>query len=650
MASTQIEGNLTINTQAASEPYSVTVTNPDGGTTTFNTALNVLAVPPTPQGLSAVVGNGSVHLRWNSGQSLPEGYNVYVNGALANVAGPIKDPGFGVTGLQNGQPYQLQVTAVSNGSESARSTIVAEPNAFVAPPHPLHPILFLHGINADATAWETTADFLTNTLGWTCGGTLAYSPTDDPTAAAPHPAYPSPTPCDHTFNLSGDYFTTDFGDNLANYKDDPDSRGIFRQGDEVGGFIQTLQKRGPLSVVAWSMGGLAARSYMQISDPIDAASKISDLITLGTPHWGVNRSSFLRQPLLDLLLAFWPSAENILPSRGLVDMGGGCVANGDSDDLTQLSPFLYALDHNAQLPTSTRYVAVSGAPPLFVYSDDCNFPNTISTDLVVPVPSSTFTRGIPELLRNDNHLVLPTDISAILCALDQNCLEFRVFSPVDIKVTAPSGSAISNNFTSMAGADYTTVTDTNGHEIATVLIPFPQGGQYTISLTPKPGAQATDTFTILQTQDGVTTAVAQNMPIANIPSNGFQTAVKNGSKFTVNFGGSVQQPLTNDGQGHFVATVTITNQGNITVDSVQIAPANTKLGTSSAISVSGPITRLAPGASAAVTLMFPITSPLSTATNAPLKITGTYSAGILSGNWGLTFRSVTLGTSIVGEN
>ena len=42
---------------------------------------------------------------------------------------------------------------------------------------------------------------------------------------------------------------------------------------------------------------------------------------------------------------------------------------------------------------------------------------------------------------------------------------------------------------------------------------------------------------------------------------------------TVTFSGSPQQPLTTDGNGNFVAQVTITNTGNITVSSVEVASA-----------------------------------------------------------------------------
>ena len=660
ISSTQIVLNLSIAATAASGLHSVTVTNPDGQSAVFADALTVVTIPAEPQGLYAVDGNQAVYLSWGGTQSTPEGYNVYVNGVKANSSGLIQGNSFAVNNLQNGQTYKLSITALGGGGESDPATISARPNPYSAPGHPLHAILFLHGIHANATAWTTTTDFLAGTLGWTCGGTLAYAEADDPRSMFPHWALPSdyaPSACRGVANSSADYFTSDFGDNLANYANDPDSTGIFRQGDEVGGFIRLLQGRGPLSLVAWSMGGLAARSYMQVTDPIDAANQISDLITLGTPHWGVNENDPL---VIDAagLLGFGRS-------RGFFDMNGGCAANGDYGAPQYLSQFLQSLDYQPTflLPKAVRYVVISGLGGPFFYNVDCNQPlEQIRTDGAVPETSSTLSNlltsstQLEQLDTDDVHTeplpgtALPDDISSILCAIDNNCLEFNVMSPVTIQVTAPNGQAISNGFTSMPGANYTNVTDVSGHETATILIPFPQGGQYAITVTPKPGAQPTETFTILQTQDGVTTTIAENMQIANIPPSGFQATVKNGSTFAVNFGGSVQQPLINDGNGHFVATVTITNQGNVTVDSAQIVATTTTLSTASLSSPPAPITNLTPGAIATVTLTFPITSALSTATSAPLRINGTYSAGTLSGNWSVTFRSVTLGTSIVGEN
>ncbi|HLV85893.1 MAG TPA: Ig-like domain-containing protein [Candidatus Sulfotelmatobacter sp.] len=112
----------------------------------------------------------------------------------------------------------------------------------------------------------------------------------------------------------------------------------------------------------------------------------------------------------------------------------------------------------------------------------------------------------------------------------------------------------------------------------------------------------------------------------------------------VTVSGSPQQPLTQDGSGNFVAVVTITNTGNVTVDSLQVMIAGTTLGSGSLISAPAAVTNLAPGASTSVTLSFPSNSVPSGTTTAQLSLSGTYSAltGSLSGNWGLTFRSVSL--------
>ena len=107
--------------------------------------------------------------------------------------------------------------------------------------------------------------------------------------------------------------------------------------------------------------------------------------------------------------------------------------------------------------------------------------------------------------------------------------------------------------------------------------------------------------------------------------------------------GSPQQPLNQNGD--YVAQVTITNSGNITITSLQVTKAGTILGSGSVLSAPAtPVMNLAPGASAVVTLTFPASSAPAGATTAPLRVSGTYtvSSPSPSGNWSLSFRSVTL--------
>jgi large repetitive protein len=112
----------------------------------------------------------------------------------------------------------------------------------------------------------------------------------------------------------------------------------------------------------------------------------------------------------------------------------------------------------------------------------------------------------------------------------------------------------------------------------------------------------------------------------------------------VTISGSPQEPLTQDGSGDYVAVVTITNTGNVTIGSLQVAITGSTLGSGSLLSAPAAVTNLAPGANATLTLTFPSDSVPSGATAAQLSLSGTYSAlaGSLSGNWGLTFRTVSL--------
>jgi hypothetical protein len=107
--------------------------------------------------------------------------------------------------------------------------------------------------------------------------------------------------------------------------------------------------------------------------------------------------------------------------------------------------------------------------------------------------------------------------------------------------------------------------------------------------------------------------------------------------------GAISPLLTLDSStGQYVATVNMVNTGSVAIDIAQINASTTTLGTAPTISSPSLITNLTPWAGAVITLRFPATALPKGTTSAPLKITGTYKAGTLTGNWSLTFRSVTL--------
>jgi hypothetical protein len=110
---------------------------------------------------------------------------------------------------------------------------------------------------------------------------------------------------------------------------------------------------------------------------------------------------------------------------------------------------------------------------------------------------------------------------------------------------------------------------------------------------------------------------------------------------TVSLSASPQQPLYTT-NGDFVAYVTITNTGNTKVNSVHVTSAT--LGSGSLVSAPAPITNLAAGQNAVVTLTFSSNAVSSTATTAPLRLNVTYSVKGTepSGNLALDFPNVRL--------
>ncbi len=140
-----------------------------------------------------------------------------------------------------------------------------------------------------------------------------------------------------------------------------------------------------------------------------------------------------------------------------------------------------------------------------------------------------------------------------------------------------------------------------------------------------------------------------NNPINSYGSNAFVTKLAPASLL---IGGFPQQPLTRDGNGNFVVELTITNRGNISIDSVQVTVAGTTLGDAGLLAAPLPVINLAAGKSAQVVLKFPATAALLGVSIAPLEIAGTYAVSSLipgisvasetGGNWSLSFPSVFL--------
>jgi pimeloyl-ACP methyl ester carboxylesterase len=510
-----------------------------GSSDAFVTKISSDAPVPVPTGLTATVGDAAVYLKWASPVVPVDGYNIFVE-RLDNVAKQfislgtvnpagvlIQNTSFKVLGFANGQLvenselYRFTVQAVENGVGSGFSNpVLARPNEFAVgqiPPQRDNPILFLHGIGfplfpVDARTWETTKDYLEEQLGWRFGCELVN--VGQPILTNFESIVIEARNCEPA-GFAADFFTVTFGNDSANYAD---GRGILHQADEVGAFVSTLLTERSrlglpfqrLSLVAHSMGGLAARSYLATT--ADAArNQIFDLITYGTPHAGAPRASFGQ-----------------IFSDGARDMEIDCISGARVN-----SPFL--LDLRTKRLPDIRYFGILGHIQSFVgYAVEHQSLSgcfSIHWDGVVTIDSVDWSDVVvphrPQLLTTTRgHVTEETsDFSAILCALNPNCFVLEVHSPIEVEVTGPDGNSMAVDLAEIPGATYTELNDEIGHSTAFVVIPFPLPGAYVIKVVPKKGAKADDTYSLQVTQNATTTMLAENQAIQNIPAQGYTVNV-----------------------------------------------------------------------------------------------------------------------------
>ena len=371
------------------------------------------------------------------------------------------------------------------------------------------------------------------------------------------------------FDPQGDFFTVDFGDKYA------DDGGYAHQGEEVKSFVEYLNNqktnaddvgnRFPISLVAHSNGGLAARAFL-VDHPV-AAQDVAELVTYGTPHRGADVATVvetvdgvkdvieagLNAALIDLGLTF-PLIygfvtldpfidEYITPlvdSQGSVDSEFvGCTENNQP-----ILSGLFLKDLNTKpLPSNVRYTSIIGhhhrklvkaAPfgPISIFGHRPNDCHEKHWDGLVPRSSADLntvgvtSKPVRTLETSEFHVGQGNDFTAILWALDPHSLSINVLSPVDIEVIAPDGRSLARQFTSIPGASYMEIDDEDGHTTTTVLIPFPLAGDYEIKVIPKPESSPTDMYSLTVTVGDTMTIIADDQQILDIPPEPFVVNVQ----------------------------------------------------------------------------------------------------------------------------
>lgn len=170
--------------------------------------------------------------------------------------------------------------------------------AEAAIPKPPYPVIFVHGIYADACMWDELARRLIRE-GWTYGGEHAPNYQSALGPGAKNCLLGTPT------RANADFYTLSFSSNYQlNYRE---------QGAELKQVIdlvlrQTGQDR--VILIAHSMGGLASRAYLEFfTDP--QAPNVQHLITFGTPHRGSDLARRCREQLIGFCLLLQKDPNSI---------------------------------------------------------------------------------------------------------------------------------------------------------------------------------------------------------------------------------------------------------------------------------------------------------------------------------------------------
>lgn len=489
---------------------------------TFRIEAGPLALN-TPTHLQAVVGDRSVLLTWDPvipQQCCVDHYRVFVLqldplGAVTGLTSP--SAALRILSMTNNYVYRITVSVVVNGTEGPRSApIFVIPNrlSFTAPEP--RPILFLHGFQGTANTFADSVSYMSSTLGWRSGGVLIGStPPSDP---------------------NGTLFTSEFANSTG---------GLVGWGDEVKRWVTTLNHRGNgVTVVAHSNGGLAARASLTVlQGSAGLPADVRTLVTYGTPHRGADVDGLvLRLRLYGFFWGpIWGADLNVFldaleNTQGAKDARFQCQ---DSEaiypDSQIFLPFPWGLT-GLPLAPSVRYVSIFSHYhmdfPFLSHRgllDDCH---SRHWDGLVPTDSANLStdpaasgRAVVQIETDRFHAGQGSDVVPLLCALSTNCSVFQAHSPVDIEVEDPLGERIGPTLVGIPAARYAEIPTDTGDEDAHVYIPFPLAGTYTVRAIPKEGALPTDRFSIDVTQKGVTTVLAENMLIADIPEEGFTAAI-----------------------------------------------------------------------------------------------------------------------------
>ncbi|RAR71363.1 T9SS type A sorting domain-containing protein [Flavobacterium aciduliphilum] len=178
-----------------------------------------------------------------------------------------------------------------------------------------YPVIFIHGLDSDATTWYATTDFMDTHFNFTYGGRLDFNLNNDNSNYTSNKLFWSstgPQGADiaqwYTTLVNGDYYFLNFAvgsdgsfapSNLSSLNVLSNEAAIAKQGVALARAIQQVMDitgRDKVILMGHSMGGLCAREYLQNpqnwTEP-NINHHVAKLITTGTPHGGYTGANFI---------------------------------------------------------------------------------------------------------------------------------------------------------------------------------------------------------------------------------------------------------------------------------------------------------------------------------------------------------------------
>lgn len=167
-----------------------------------------------------------------------------------------------------------------------------------------YPVILIHGLNSDNTAWYDFINDVQKFYGWSYGGAMNFCLNQNGNPNTSNYLYDYKDWSDSTNLGIADFYTINFntttaGQYVTSILEDveSDQSAVFKQGFAVRDAVRhvlNITGRDKVILLGHSMGGLAAREYIQNIEnwQPDGRHHIAKLCTIGTPHGGSNFTGF----------------------------------------------------------------------------------------------------------------------------------------------------------------------------------------------------------------------------------------------------------------------------------------------------------------------------------------------------------------------